>query len=115
LNHRVDEERVLAEVIKVKPLVSSAECDGMFGQPIQGQCTVGCHSDLLIGELLLPLVLLGSMAPENDIDLLVNAREGSTTTPTLLLWLILLDRFSLWYGATTARTRDGSGSDFVRV
>jgi hypothetical protein len=37
------------------------------------------------------------MAPEDDINLPINAQEGSTT-PTLLLWLILLDRFSLWWG-----------------
>jgi hypothetical protein len=49
----------------------------------RGQCTVGCHSDLPVGELLFPLILLGPMAPENDIDLPVNAREGSTP-PTVM-------------------------------
>jgi hypothetical protein len=68
-------------VIKVEPLVSSAERDGMFGPPIRGWGTIGRHQDLPIGELLLPLVLLGSMAPKYDIDLPVNAWKAPPPPP----------------------------------
>jgi hypothetical protein len=37
------------------------------------------------------------MALEDDIDLPVDAWEGTATTPTLLLWLFLFGGFfSLW-------------------
>jgi hypothetical protein len=37
---------------------------------------------LPVGELLLPFALLGPMAPEDDIDLPVNAWEGVATAPS---------------------------------
>jgi hypothetical protein len=58
LNHRVNEQMVLSRVIKVEPLVSSAEHDGMFRPLMRGGGTVGCHWDLLIGEILLSFVLM---------------------------------------------------------
>jgi hypothetical protein len=85
-------------VINVEPLVDSVEHDSMLGPSIRGWGTVGCHQDLPIGELLLPFVLLGPMASKDDIDLSVNAWEVSTTAPTLLQRLILLDRFFSWWG-----------------
>jgi hypothetical protein len=38
------------------------------------------------------------MALEDEINLLINTQEGSATTPTLLLRLILVDKFSSWWG-----------------
>jgi hypothetical protein len=49
---------------------------------------------LPVGELLLPFALLGPMAPEDDIDLLVNAWEGVTTAPPIAA--IVLVRFILF-------------------
>jgi hypothetical protein len=46
---------------------------------------------LAIVELLLSLVLLRSVSIEDDVDLPVNTREGSTSS---LLMLLGLSRFS---------------------
>jgi hypothetical protein len=70
----------------------------VFRPPIQGRGIVGCHQDLPIGELLLPLVLLRLVALEDDVDLPVNAQEGSATAPALLLRLALLGRISSRWG-----------------
>jgi hypothetical protein len=39
----------------------------MFRPPIRGRGAVGCHQDLPVGELLLPFVLLGPVASEDNI------------------------------------------------
>jgi hypothetical protein len=57
-DHRIDEERVLARMIKVEPLIHPSEGDRVLGPSIRGGSTGGCHQYLAIIELLLPFVLL---------------------------------------------------------
>jgi hypothetical protein len=46
LDHRVDNQRVHDGVIKLKPLIDSAERDGVLRPPIWRRGTVGRHQDL---------------------------------------------------------------------
>jgi hypothetical protein len=55
-----------------------------------------CHQYLAIVELLLSLVLLRSVSAEDDIDLSVDTREGSTSSLLLLLGLSRFSRSSSW-------------------
>jgi hypothetical protein len=49
LDHGVDNQRVHDGVIKLKPLIDSAEHDGVLRPPIWRQGTVGRHQDLSVG------------------------------------------------------------------
>jgi hypothetical protein len=46
------------------------------------------HQDLMVNQLLLPLVFLRVVAPKDDNDLPIDAREGSASV-SLLLRLLL--------------------------
>jgi hypothetical protein len=74
-------------MIKVEPLISSAEGYCMLRTPIRSWGTGGGHQDLPVVEFLLPPVLLCPMSFEDDIDLPVNAWEISAPSPFLLLRL----------------------------
>lgn len=62
-DHQVNKGRVLARMIKAKPLVSLTEGDWGFRPLIWCQRAGRSHQDLSIGELLFPLAILGAMAP----------------------------------------------------
>jgi hypothetical protein len=87
LDHRIDEERVFAWVVEVEPLICPGEGDRVLQPSVRGRRTGSCHQYLTIVELLLSLVLLRSVSAEDDIDLSVDAREGSTSSFLLLLGL----------------------------
>jgi hypothetical protein len=91
LDHRIDEERIFAWVVEVEPLICPSEGDWVLRPSVQSGRTGGRHQYLAIVELLLSSVLLRSVSAEYDIDLPVNAREGSTSS---LLLLLGLSRFS---------------------
>jgi hypothetical protein len=81
-DHRIDEERVLARVIKVEPLIRLSEGDRVFGPSARGGRT-GCrHQYLTIVELLLSFAFLRPVSAEDDVDLSVNTRESSTFPPS---------------------------------
>jgi hypothetical protein len=48
------------------------------------------------------------MAPKDDIGLPVNVQEGTTTTPTLLMWLFLFGKFSYGGGDSVWNSRSWS-------
>jgi hypothetical protein len=72
-------------MIKVEPLIRPGKGDRVFQPPIGGGGTGGCHQYLPVVELLLPFVLLRPVSSEDDVDLSVDARECSTSSPFLLL------------------------------
>jgi hypothetical protein len=78
-------------VVEVEPLIHPSEGDWVLRPSVWGGRTGSCHQYLAIVELLLSLVLLRSMSAEDDIDLSVDTREGSTSS---LLLLLGLSRFS---------------------
>jgi hypothetical protein len=86
-----DEEWVFAWVVEVEPLIYPSEGDRVLRPSVQSGRTGGRHQYLAIVELLLSSVLLQSVSAEDDVDLSVNAREGSTS---FLLLLLGLSRFS---------------------
>jgi hypothetical protein len=94
LNHRIDEERVLARVVEVEPLIRQSEGDRVLRPSIQDGRTNGRHQYLTVVELLLPLAFLRPMFAEDDVDFSVDAREGSTSSPLLLLGLSRFSRSS---------------------
>lgn len=59
----VNKGRVLARMIKAKPLASLTEGAWGFRPPLWCQRVGRSHQDLSIGELLFPLAILGAMAP----------------------------------------------------
>jgi hypothetical protein len=79
-------------VVEIEPLICPSEGDRMLRPSVWGGRTGSRHQYLAIVELLLSLVLLRSVSAEDDIDLSVNTREGSTSS---LLLLLGLSRFSL--------------------
>jgi hypothetical protein len=78
-------------VVEVEPLICPSEGDRVLRPSVWGGRTGGHHQYLAIIELLLSLVLLRSMSAEDDVDLSVDTREGSTSS---LLLLLGLSRFS---------------------
>jgi hypothetical protein len=78
-------------VVKVEPLICLGEGDRVLRPSVQSGRTGGRHQYLAIIELLLSFVLLRSVSTEDDVDLSVDAREGSTSS---LLLLLGLSRFS---------------------
>jgi hypothetical protein len=90
-DHRIDEEWVFAWMVEVEPLIRSSEGDRVLRPSVWGGRAGSCHEYLVIVELLLSLVLLRSVSAEDDIDLSVDMREGSTSS---LLLLLGLSRFS---------------------
>jgi hypothetical protein len=73
-DHRIDEERVLARMVEVEPLIRSAEGDREFRPPVGSQGAGGCYQCLSVVELLLPSILLRPVSSEDDVDLPVNTR-----------------------------------------
>jgi hypothetical protein len=86
-------------VVEVEPLICSGEGDRVLRPSVWGGRTGSRHQYLTIVELLLSLVLLRSVSAEDDIDLSVDAREGSTSS---LLLLLGLSRFS-WSSSRRGR------------
>jgi hypothetical protein len=78
-------------VVEVEPLICPGEGDRVLRPLVWGGRTGSRHQYLTIIEFLLSLVLLRSVSAEDDIDLSVDAREGSTSS---LLLLLGLSRFS---------------------
>jgi hypothetical protein len=74
-------------VVEVEPLICPGEGDRVLRPSVRSGRTGGRHQYLAIVELLLSLVLLRSVSAENDIDLSVDVREGSTSSLLLLLGL----------------------------
>jgi hypothetical protein len=97
-DHRIDEERVLARMIEVEPLIRPSEADRVFGPSIQGRSTGGRHQYLTIVELLLPLVFLRPVSAEDDVDFSVDTQECSASSPLLLLRLSRFSGSSSWWG-----------------
>jgi hypothetical protein len=84
-------------MIEVEPLIRPSEGDRVFGPLIWGGSTGGRHKYLVIVELLLPLAFLRPVSAEEDVDLSIDARECSASSPFLLR---RLSRFSgsSWWG-----------------
>jgi hypothetical protein len=78
-------------VVEVEPLICPSEGDRVPRPSVWGGRTDGRHQYLAIVELLLSLVLLRSVSAEDDVDLSIDTREGSTSS---LLLLLGLSRFS---------------------
>jgi hypothetical protein len=74
-------------VVEVEPLICPSESDRVLRPSVRSGRTGGRHQYLAIGELLLSSVLLRSVSTEDDIDLPVNAWEGSSSSLLLLLGL----------------------------
>jgi hypothetical protein len=85
-------------VVEVEPLIRPSEGDRVLGPSIRGRRTNGRHQYLTIVELLLPLAFLRPMSTEDDVDFSVDAWEGSTSSPLLLLGLSRFSRSSSWWG-----------------
>jgi hypothetical protein len=97
-DHRINEERVLARVIEVEPLICPDKGDRVLKPSVQGGRTGGRHQYLTVVELLLPLAFLRPMSAEDDVDLPVNAWKCSISSSFLLLGLSRLSRCSLRQG-----------------
>jgi hypothetical protein len=74
-------------VVKVEPLICPSESDRVLRPSVRSGRTGGRYQYLAIIQLLLSLVLLRSMSAEDDVDLSVDMREGSISSPLLLLGL----------------------------
>jgi hypothetical protein len=74
-------------VVEIEPLVCPSEGDRVLRPPVWSRRTGGRHQYLAIVELLLSSVLLRSVSAEDDVDLPVNAWEGSSFPLILLLGL----------------------------
>jgi hypothetical protein len=85
-------------VVEVEPLIRPSEGDRVLGPSIQGGRSNGRHQYLTVIELLLPLAFLRPMSAEDDVDFFVDAWEGSTSSPLLLLGLSRFSRSSSWWG-----------------
>ena len=86
-DHQIDEERVFAWVVEVESLIRPSESDRVLRPPVWGGRTGGRHQYLAIVEPLLSSILLRSVSAEDDVDLPVNAWEGSSFPLLLLLGL----------------------------
>jgi hypothetical protein len=78
-------------VVEVEPLICPSEGDQVLRPLVRSRRTGGRHQYFAIVELLLSFVLLRSVSAEDDVDLSVDAREGSNS---FLLLLLGLSRFS---------------------
>jgi hypothetical protein len=85
-------------VVKVEPLIRPSEGDRVLGPSIRGERSNSHHQYLTVIELLLPLAFLQPMSTEDDVDFSVDAWEGSTSSPLLLLGLSRFSRSSSWWG-----------------
>jgi hypothetical protein len=85
-------------VVEVEPLIRPSEGDRVLGPSIRGGRSNGCHQYLTVVDLLLPFAFLRPMSTEDDIDFSIDAREGSTSSPFLLLGLSRFSRSSSWRG-----------------
>jgi hypothetical protein len=85
-------------VVEVEPLIRPSEGDWVLGPSIRGGRSNGRHQYLTVVELLLPLAFLRPMSVEDDVDFSVDAWEGSTSSPLLLLALSRFSRSSSWWG-----------------
>jgi hypothetical protein len=85
-------------VIKVEPLISSAEGYRVLRPSVRSWDIGGGHRDLLVVELLLSPVLLCSVPSEDDVDLPVNVWKSSAPSPFLLMRLPGLARPSSRWG-----------------
>jgi hypothetical protein len=97
-DHWINEERVLARVIEVEPLIRPSEGNRVFGPLIWGRRAGGHHQYLTVVELLLPLTFLRPVSAEDDVDFSVNAWERSASSPLLLLRLSRFFGSSSWWG-----------------
>jgi hypothetical protein len=78
-------------VVEVEPLICPGEGDRVLRPSVRSGRTGGRYQYLAIVELLLSSVLLRFVSAEDDVDLSVDAWEGSTSS---LLLLLGLSRFS---------------------
>jgi hypothetical protein len=97
-NHWIDEERVLARVIEVEPLIRPSEGNRVLGPSVRGGRTSGRHQYLTVVELLLPLAFLQPMSAGDDVDFPVDARECSASSRFLLLGLLRFSECSSRWG-----------------
>jgi hypothetical protein len=74
-------------MIKVEPLILPSESDRVLRPPVWGGRISGRHQYLAVVELLLSFVLLRPMSAKDDVDLPVNALEGSSSSLLLLMGL----------------------------
>jgi hypothetical protein len=65
-------------MIKVEPLINSAECYSVLRPPVRSWGIGGGHQDLPVVELLLPPIFLCFVSSEADVDHPVNTWESST-------------------------------------
>jgi hypothetical protein len=86
-------------MVEVEPLIFPSEADRVLQPLVWGGRTGGRHQYLTVVELLLPFVLLRPVSTENDVDLPVNAREGSSCS------LLLLMGLSWFIGSSPRRRR----------
>jgi hypothetical protein len=68
-------------MIKVKPLIGSAEGYCMLRPLVRSWGTGGSHQDLLVVKFLLSPVLLCSVPSKDDVDLPVNMWKSSAPPP----------------------------------
>jgi hypothetical protein len=87
-------------MVEVEPLICLSEGDRVLRPSVRSGWTGGCHQYLAIVELLLSFVLLRSVSAEDDVDLPVNARKGSSSSLLLLLGLS-------WFFWSSPRRRRG--------
>jgi hypothetical protein len=85
-------------VVEVEPLICPSESDWVFRPSVRSGRTGGRYQYLAIVELLLSLVLLRSMSAEDDVDLSVDAWEGSMSSLLPLLGLS-------WFWSSPRRRR----------
>jgi hypothetical protein len=85
-------------MIEVEPLIRPREGDRVFGPSIRGGSTGVRHQYLAIIELLLPLVFLRPVSAEDDVDLSVDTRERSGSSPFLLQRLSRFSGSYSWWG-----------------
>jgi hypothetical protein len=86
-------------VVEVEPLICPGEGDRVLRPSVRGGRTSCLHQYLMIVELLLSLAFMQPVSAEDDVDFSINAREGSTSSLLLLLWL---SRFS-WSSSRRGR------------
>jgi hypothetical protein len=85
-------------VIEVEPLICPSEGNRVLGPSIWGGRAGGPHHYLMVVELLLPLTFLRSMSVEDDVDVSIDTRERSASSPLPLLRLSRFSRSSSWWG-----------------
>jgi hypothetical protein len=85
-------------VVEVEPLIRLSEGDRVFAPSLRGGRSNGRHQYLTVVEILLRLAFLRPMSAEDDVDISVDAWEGSTSFPFLLLGLSRFSKSPSWWG-----------------